>query len=120
MNTIHERYPVTTIERGALVVVGDLQLDRQRRQVTMAGRPVPLRRRQFDLLAALAAANGGVLTRAALLLATGSGARDAHTRTIDMQVSQLRALLTPGPVAIETVRGVGYRLVARPDEQPSG
>jgi DNA-binding response OmpR family regulator len=92
---------------------GDVRIDRLRRVVTVGDRRPRLRRRQFDLLVALAAAEGRVVTRAALLWATGSGARDPRTRTIDMQVSQLRAALGACDVSIETARGIGYALVVR-------
>jgi DNA-binding winged helix-turn-helix (wHTH) protein len=74
---------------------------------------VRLRRRQFDLLVALAEADGRALTRADLLRAIGSAARDPRTRTIDVQIGQLRAALAPSRVAIATVRGIGYQLAAR-------
>lgn len=92
---------------------GDVRIDRLRRVVTVGDRRVRLRRRQFDLLVALAVVDGRALTRAELLRATGSGARDQRTRTIDMQVSQVRAALGACGVSIETARGVGYALVMR-------
>jgi DNA-binding response OmpR family regulator len=116
MGTMDEARISRGNERDDLVlVVGDVVIDRPRRTVTVGGRRVRPRRRQFDLLVALAQADGRVLTRSVLLRATGSGAQDPRTRTIDVQIGQLRALLAPSQVAIETVRGVGYRLVVSDD-----
>lgn len=116
MGTMDEARISRVNERDDLVlVVGDVVIDRPRRTVTIGGRRVRPRRRQFDLLVALAQADGRVLTRSALLRATGSGAQDPRTRTIDVQIGQLRALLASSQVAIETVRGVGYRLVVSDD-----
>jgi DNA-binding response OmpR family regulator len=103
---------------GAALVVADVHIDRPRRAVTIGDRRVRLRRRQFDLLVALVEADGRALTRADLLRAIGSAARNPRTRTIDMQISQLRAALAPSQVVIATVRGIGYQLAVR--EQAAG
>ena len=79
------------------LVVADVHIDRLRRAVTVGDRRVRLRRRQFDLLVALAEADGQALTRADLLRASGSAARDPRTRTIDVQIGQLRAALASKP-----------------------
>jgi DNA-binding winged helix-turn-helix (wHTH) protein len=102
----------------SVLAIGDVRVDLFHRSVTVAGRRVRLRRRQFDLLAALLSARGRVLTRADLLRATASTAHDPHTRTIDVQVGQLRAILGPSAITIDTVRGIGYALVSRAEAAP--
>jgi DNA-binding response OmpR family regulator len=100
-----------------VLAVGDLVLERGRRTVLWRGRRLRLRRRQFDLLVALAAQPGRVLSRADLLIATQSQAGTPRTRTIDVQIGQLRGLLAGCRVTIETVRGRGYRLIDCTAEQ---
>ena len=95
--------------------VGDLALTPSQRLVTVGGAPLELRAREYDLLLALAARPLAVLTRT-LLLATvwgGEQALDIDTRTVDVHINRLRARLEAAGAAayIETLRGVGYRLV---------
>ncbi|MHB8244481.1 MAG: response regulator transcription factor [Acidimicrobiales bacterium] len=89
--------------------VGDLQIDRARREVRAAGTPVEMTTREFDLLAYLASNQGLVLTRHQLL----DGAWGTHwygdERTVDVHVAQLRKKLGPC-LPLSTIRGVGYRL----------
>ena len=98
--------------RGARPIeVGTLRVDPRRREVTVNARLVELRTREFDLLAALARDAGAVLTRDALLESVWSTDFVGETRTVDVHVAELRRKLGPDGPPIETVRGVGYRLV---------
>ena len=84
-------------------------------RVLVAGREVALTRREFDLLAALAEHPGWVYDRDHLLLAVwGYSNADVETRVVDQHVANLRRKLeTAGAHGLlETVRGVGYRLIA--------
>jgi two-component system, OmpR family, alkaline phosphatase synthesis response regulator PhoP len=93
--------------------VGDLEIDRPRMQVSVAGRRVELTATEFDLLATLAAQPGRVFTRAQLLDAIHGIAFESYERAIDAHVKNLRRKIEPDPHApryIETVIGVGYRL----------
>jgi len=90
----------------------DLLLDRSRRLVQVAGRPVALTPSEFELLAALMAAPGRVFTRAELLLKLQGTTFEGVERTIDVHVRNLRTKIEPDPAQpryIETVFGVGYR-----------
>ncbi len=78
----------------------------------MAGRALELRAREFDLLAALARDAGVVLSREALLEDVWGTDFPGETRTVDVHVSELRKKIGTGGPSIESVRGVGYRLVA--------
>ena len=78
----------------------------------MGDRIVELRAREFDLLAALAREPGIVLTREALLEDVWGTDFPGETRTVDVHVSELRKKLGPDGPSVESVRGVGYRLVA--------
>jgi two-component system alkaline phosphatase synthesis response regulator PhoP len=71
-----------------------------------------LRAREFDLLAALARDPGVVLSREMLLEDVWGTDFAGETRTVDVHVSELRKKLAPDGPTIESVRGVGYRLIA--------
>jgi two-component system alkaline phosphatase synthesis response regulator PhoP len=100
--------------RGARthVRVGELEIDRHRFEVRMAGRPVDLTRKEFELLLALAASPGRVFGREQLLDAVWGQDGFVEPRTVDVHLARLRAKFLaarlPAP-AIQTVRGVGYR-----------
>ena len=93
------------------IEVGPLRIDVRRREAAVGERRLELRAREFDLLAALARDPGVVLTRDALLVDVWGTDFPGETRTIDVHVAELRKKLGDDGPPIETVRGVGYRLV---------
>jgi DNA-binding response OmpR family regulator len=93
----------------AALNAGDVELDRAARTVTVAGEPVELTSREFELLAALLAHPGVVLSRDRLLELVWQGEFAGGTRTVDVHVAQLRAKLGQ-PGFVETVRGAGYKV----------
>ncbi len=101
---------------GAVLDRGDLRIDRGTRTVTLHGAPVELTRREFDLLAFLAAAPGQVFTREDLLEHVwGSTESWQVPATVTEHIRRIRAKVEADPDRpgwIETVRGVGYRFVA--------
>jgi DNA-binding response OmpR family regulator len=103
-------------ERRATVTLGRACLDLAARRLTVDGDEVPLRTKEFDLLAALADRPDVVLTRDRLLERVWGGEFDGDTRTVDVHVSRLREKLASARtgIEIETVRAVGYRLQVRP------
>jgi DNA-binding response OmpR family regulator len=104
------RRTVPTIKTQRLSV-GDLVLDMDRREVTAAGKPVELRTKEFDLLAVLMQNHGIVLTRERLLAIAWGFDFPGETRTVDVHVAHLRKKLAGAQTQIETVSGVGYKLV---------
>ncbi len=94
---------------GGALVAGDVALDRDSRTVSAGGEPVELTSREFDLLAALLAHPGVVLSRDRLLELAWDGEFAGGTRTVDVHVAQLRAKLGR-PGFVETVRGAGYKV----------
>jgi DNA-binding response OmpR family regulator len=98
------------------ILLGGLVLDTGARRVTVHGTEVPLRPKEFDLLARLAAEPGVAVSREDLM----SDVWDTHwfgsTKTLDVHVAALRRKLTAaaGPLGsvpeIVTLRGHGYRL----------
>jgi two-component system response regulator ResD len=96
---------------GDALAAGDVRLDRRSRTVTVGGEPVDLTSREFELLAALLAHPGAVLSRERLLELAWQGEFPGGTRTVDVHVAQLRAKLGR-PDLVQTVRGAGYKLTA--------
>lgn len=104
----------------AVITSGDLVVDATARRVTVGGVEVPLRTKEFDLLARLAADAGAAVSRETLM----EDVWDAHwfgsTKTLDVHVASLRRKLagpgddarsaSPGIPVISTLRGHGYRL----------
>jgi len=97
---------------GRARTVGNLTIDPARRTVTVAGEPVELRAKEFDLLLALVENQGIVLSREKLLDLVWGFDFYGETRTVDVHVAHVRSKLGPVCTAvIETVWGVGYKLV---------
>jgi DNA-binding response OmpR family regulator len=101
-----------TVRLGRPIEVGSLRIEPRRREVFVGERGVELRAREFDLLAALARDPGVVLSREALLEDVWGTDFAGETRTVDVHVSELRKKLGPDGPTIESVRGIGYRLIA--------
>ena len=93
------------------IEVGVLRIDLRRRAATLGGRPLELRAREFDLLVALARDPGIVLTRDVLLERVWETDFTGETRTVDVHVAELRKKLGDDGPPIETIRGMGYRMV---------
>ncbi len=94
------------------ICVGDITIDPARHEVTVAGRPVELRPKEFDLLLTLAEHAGIVLSREQLLDMVWGYEFYGETRTVDVHIAQLRKKLAGSSAEIETVLSVGYKLVA--------
>jgi DNA-binding response OmpR family regulator len=88
---------------------GDLVLDRNRRRVSRAGRPVPLNRKELGVLEELLVADGGVLSAEDLFERVWDENTDLFSRTVTVTIGRLRRKLGE-PDPIETVIGIGYRL----------
>jgi DNA-binding response OmpR family regulator len=97
---------------GKVLHLDDVTIDPARREVTVAGEPVELRAKEFDLLHAFAGHKGMVLTREQLLSRVWGYDFYGETRTVDVHVAHLRKRLAASAgVRIVTVTGVGYKLV---------
>jgi DNA-binding response OmpR family regulator len=86
-------------------------MDPRRREATVNDRRLDLRAREFDLLVALARDPGVVLTRDALLEDVWGTDFPGETRTVDVHVAEVRKKLADDGPQIETLRGIGYRIV---------
>ncbi|MCW2742652.1 MAG: DNA-binding response regulator [Blastococcus sp.] len=106
---------------ASAIALGDLVVDPGPRRVTVAGTEMPLRAKEFDLLARLAADEGTAVSREDLM----ADVWDAHwfgsTKTLDVHIAALRRKLTAAGGGrrtvprIVTLRGHGYRLEAPED-----
>ena len=108
-------------EPNAPIEIGELVLDPAARSVTLAGETVPLTRKEFDLLAALAIHPGEVTTREDLMARVWDANWFGSTKTLDVHIRTLRKKLgddSADPRFIETVRGVGFRLLAQEGDSP--
>jgi RNA polymerase primary sigma factor len=98
-------------ESEQVIKAGQLTIDTGRHEVTVKDTPVELRSKEFDLLVTLAQHEGIVLSRAQLLdLVWGTNCH-GQTRTIDAHIARLREKLAGSDLVIETMRGIGYKLV---------
>lgn len=95
---------------GALLL-GSVRIELPTRQVSVDGSVVQLTRKEFDLLALLAQRPGVVFRREQIISEVWRTSWEGTGRTLEVHVASLRSKLRM-PALIETVRGVGYRLVA--------
>ncbi|MEX5258380.1 response regulator [Kocuria arenosa] len=100
---------------GRTYVMGDLMVEEASRQVRVAGEPVALTRIEFDLLAALAAHPGRVLSRRQLVEMVWDAQWTGDEHLVDVHIGRIRRKLgedVVSPRFIHTVRGIGYRMGA--------
>jgi DNA-binding response OmpR family regulator len=93
------------------VTVGKLTIDPTSREAHLGDQVLSLRPKEFDLLLAMAEHRGLVMSREQLLDLVWGYDFPGGTRTVDAHVSHLRSRLDGSDVAIETLRGIGYKLV---------
>ena len=96
-----------------VVTAGDIAIDLSKRLVTVAGTPVRLSRKEYDLLRILASHPGKVITHQQLLQEVWGQAYVEETQYLRVYIGQLRQKLEKEPAApkyLVTEPGVGYRL----------
>jgi DNA-binding response OmpR family regulator len=93
-----------------VLALGSVELRRGAREATSSGAALDLTMKEFDLLACFLDHPGLVLSREQLLERVWGLEFPGGTRTVDQHVAQLRAKLGDA-LTIETLRGVGYKLV---------
>jgi two-component system phosphate regulon response regulator PhoB len=98
--------------------VGDFTLDELRHEIRVRNQLVNLTALEFRLITLLMENSGFVLERDRLLDRVWGYGSNVTTRTVDTHIMRLRSKLGDAGAAIETVRGVGYRL--REDEPAFG
>ena len=108
----------TALPMHQLMRFGSLEIDRDSRNVSVAGQAVELTSYQFDLLVALAERAGRVLTRDQIMEAVRGRELEAFDRSIDVHMGRIRAAIEADPKTprrILTVRGVGYVFAKQQD-----
>ncbi len=93
--------------------VGELEIDVRGRVASLDNEPLSLTTKEFDLLALLASEPGAVVSRQRILREVWDTEWFGPTKTVDVHVASLRKKLRD-PAWIETVRGIGLRLVPKP------
>jgi DNA-binding response OmpR family regulator len=102
------------------VSFSQLTMDPARREARLADRTLDLRTQEFDLLLTLAEQPGRVFTREQLLQQAWGFDFYGQTRTVDVHIAHLRKKIDGGAVKIETVTGVGYKLISGSPHLPQG
>ena len=95
-----------------LLIRGEINLDVARHEVRVGKEPVMLTALEFRLLKTFLERPGRVQTRETLLSDVWGIDADITTRTVDTHIKRLREKLGPAGDIIETIRGVGYKLVS--------
>jgi len=98
---------------GKAIEVGDLRIDLSRHEATVGGQPLKLRTKEFALLATLAQNLGRVIMREQLLEMVWGFDYYGETRTVDVHINHLREKIAGSKAVIETVRGIGYKMVLK-------
>jgi DNA-binding response OmpR family regulator len=98
------------VDAEQLIKVGELVVDQANYAVYIAGQPLELTFKEYELLRFLATHRGRVFTREALLNQVWGYDYYGGNRTVDVHIRRIRAKLgTPYEDLVETVRNVGYR-----------
>jgi DNA-binding response OmpR family regulator len=97
-------------EQGILKV-GDLEMNLDQHTASILNEPVSLRTQEFALLRVLVESPGRVFRREQLLNLAWGFDFYGQTRTVDMHIAQIRRKISKSTVKIETVVGIGYKLV---------
>lgn len=106
------RAEMPTAARSEILTGGDLRVDLRRRQASRGRQPLPLKPREFDLLAFFLSNHGRAFTREQLLNEIWGFDFAGDTRTVDVHIRWLREKIEDEPAKptrLITVRGVGYR-----------
>jgi DNA-binding response OmpR family regulator len=94
-----------------LIRIGDLTIDPPRFEVNLHGQRIDLKNQEFNLLVELVKHKGLVLSREQLLNLAWGYDYVGESRTVDVHIGHLRRKLAGSSVRIETITGVGYKLV---------
>lgn len=98
-------------EVSQLLRVGPYVMDEGAVTLTRDGRPVDLSRREYDLMKLLLLNPRQVLTRDVILTRVWGANYFGDAKVVDVYIGYLRAKVDPERRHIQTVRGLGYRLV---------
>jgi len=105
------------------IVCAELEIDLDKRKVTLAGERLDLTSKEFDLLALFASKPGRVYSREQLLERVWGYQSDGYRHTVNSHINRLRAKIEKDPAQprfIKTVWGVGYRFAEAEEWEDGG
>ena len=112
VKAVLRRHGEEATDQPQQLTFGPIHLDVQRHEVLVSGKSVVLTALEFRLLKTFLERPGRVQTRETLLSDVWGIDADITTRTVDTHIKRLREKLGPAGDAVETIRGVGYKLGA--------
>ena len=95
------------------IVLGNVTMDEEDHTVSIGGTEISFTVTEFKLLQYFLKRKDRVQTRESLLFSVWKFDAEVETRTVDVHIRRLRKKMTDADLKIETVRGVGYRLVEK-------
>jgi len=110
IKAVLRRRKAPLVDETGIIHRHNIGIDPARHEVLVDGKPVALTSSEFRILHALARKPGWVFTRYQIVEAVHGEGYPVTDRSVDVQISGLRKKLGSAGSAIETVRGVGYRL----------
>jgi len=114
IQAIFKRFSQTDREQpDRRLTIGNVTVDIEKHQLLVSGTPVELTATEFRLLRLLMERKGRVQSRENLLVNVWNYEADIETRTVDTHIRRLREKLGTNADIIETVRGVGYRVLEK-------
>ncbi len=111
------RRKASTEPQQAMITTGPVVIDQSKHEVTVAGKPVNLTPTEFKLLTAIFSSRGRVMSRDQLMDRAMGTDVFVTDRAIDVHITAVRKKLGEAAWMIHTVRGVGYRLLERKEEE---
>lgn len=112
MKAVLRRQSEPAVDVGSVLVAGQLRLDSERHQVTLAGQPIAFPLKEFELLELLMENVNRVLTRGQIIDRVWGSNYFGDTKTLDVHIKRLRSKIEEDPARpkyIQTVRGLGYK-----------
>jgi two-component system response regulator RegX3 len=112
MKAVLRRKIEPAVEADSVLVAGELKLDSDRHQVTLAGKTIAFPLKEFELLELLMENVNRVLTRGQIIDRVWGANYFGDTKTLDVHIKRLRSKIEEDPARpkyIQTVRGLGYK-----------
>ena len=100
-----------TVDMPDVIKIGNLMIDSRSNEVYRRGEMLRLTLKEFELLRMMARTPGKVWTRSVLLDRVWGYEFFGQSRTVDVHIRHLRGKLQDDAALIQTVRGVGYKIV---------
>ncbi|MDC0157500.1 response regulator transcription factor [Verrucomicrobia bacterium] len=110
IRSILKRLADQTNDTSSRIMLGKLVLDEEDHSISIAGDKIDFTLTEFKLIHYFLKRKGRVQTRDNLLLGVWKFDAEVETRTVDVHIRRVRKKIADSGLAIETIRGVGYRL----------